>query len=122
MTTEISNSRAAVEQRRRQWHGELDREVARIVGILSARPAVRQVVLFGSLGRGTPRYRSDIDLVVVEETDLRYPDRVEELYRLLRPRIQTDLVVYTPDEWKSDTASARFRNRVEKEGRVLYAT
>ena len=121
MNAAMRNSREAVEERRRRWGAALESEVQRMVRILSRRPEVREVILFGSLGRGTARFHSDIDLLIVADTDLRLADRIEQMLRLLRPRISADVIVYTPREWASDPGTELFRRRVRAEGRVLYA-
>jgi hypothetical protein len=41
---------------------------------------VRKVLLFGSLARGDARDHSDIDMIVVKDTQLRFLDRLDELY------------------------------------------
>ena len=92
-----------------------------MVSILRVRPDVQCVILFGSGARGAWRYHSDIDLVVVRQTSERYVDRLEALYRLLRPRIPTDLVVYTPAEWAGILERPAFQRRFQEEGSVLYA-
>ena len=92
-----------------------------MLSILRDRPDVQMVRAFGSVGRGAVRYRSDIDLAIVQETSERYVDRLESMYRLLRPRIPTDLVVYTPAEWEGAGSGDAFRRRIREEGTVLYA-
>jgi predicted nucleotidyltransferase len=64
-------------------------------------PAVRRVILFGSLVAGIPTPRSDADLlVVVSDSPHREPrDRVPELLRALSPLpCPLDLHVLTPEE------------------------
>jgi predicted nucleotidyltransferase len=64
-------------------------------------PAVRRVILFGSLVAGIPTPRSDADLlVVVGETEHREPrDRVPEVMRALMPLpCPVDLFVLTAAE------------------------
>ncbi|MCX7590452.1 MAG: nucleotidyltransferase domain-containing protein [Kiritimatiellae bacterium] len=114
-----SNTRAVVERRRAEWLQRLENELARMVEILRNCPGVHRVYVFGSFGRGEARWRSDLDLVVVQETNLRMPDRIQSLLSLLRPRIQTDVLVFTPGEW-NDPARASLVRRVEGEGRLLY--
>lgn len=64
-------------------------------------PAVRRVILFGSLVAGIPTPRSDADLlVVVGESEHREPrDRVPEVLRALMPLPSpVDLFVLTAQE------------------------
>jgi predicted nucleotidyltransferase len=64
-------------------------------------PALRRVVLFGSLARGIPTPRSDADLLIVVEASP-YPeprDRVPDLLRAMRPLpCPLDLFVLTAAE------------------------
>jgi hypothetical protein len=39
-------------------------------------------------------------LVIVEETELPFLQRSRQVRRLLRPKVGTDLLVYTPDEFE----------------------
>ena len=64
----------------------------------------RLVILFGSYAAGRPRDGSDLDLLVVAETDSwhRLSTRLKkELRPLLRP-LRLDLLVYTPGSWEKD--------------------
>jgi uncharacterized protein len=60
-----------------------------------------KVILFGSRAYGTPKYTSDIDLLVVKETTERPIDRRVALRRLvsdLRRKVPFSPVVVTPQE------------------------
>ena len=76
---------------------ELNSELNRIVDILKARN-VDKVILFGSLVDGRVGSTSDIDLIIVDNTDKRFLDRLGDIYSAIQPRVATDLLVYTPDE------------------------
>ena len=89
--------------------------------VLRTQEDVERVIVFGSMGRGNPRFHSDLDLVVIEKTDARPVDRIERLYLLLRPRMPTDLLVYTPEEWTEMCERGGFARRVIEEGTVLHA-
>jgi predicted nucleotidyltransferase len=115
------NSRAAVEARRAAWTERLTAELARLVAELGRQPDVERVLVFGSLARGEARLHSDLDLVVIQRSELPFRERLEFLYRLLRPRVSTDLLAYTPEEWTTMCAEHAFAKRVEREGKTLYA-
>jgi predicted nucleotidyltransferase len=59
---------------------ELKTELERILKRLKCDPSVRKVLLFGSLARGDARDHSDIDLIVVKDTTMRFLDRLDEFY------------------------------------------
>ena len=77
---------------------ELKAELERIIGSLKADPSVRKVLLFGSLARGDARDHSDIDLIVVKDTPMRFLDRLDEFYDDAREAM--DILVYTPQEFE----------------------
>lgn len=99
----------------------LEQELARYVEILCQDYLADKVVLFGSLAGGKTSLWSDIDLVVVKETDLRFLDRIAEVIRLLQPRVGLDLLVYTPQEYDVLAQERLFvRSEIVEKGRVLY--
>ena len=115
------NDQASVSARRAAHEKLLRAELERVVELLRKHPGVCRVVLFGSLSRGQSHSRSDLDLVVIQETRKPFMDRLDEIYRLLLPRVPADFLVYTPDEWAVLSKTRRFVNRIAHEGKVLYA-
>ena len=85
-----------------------------------ARP--RKIILFGSRARddGTPE--SDLDLLVIADSDQPRHRRAVPLYGALRDVIAPmDIVVYTPQEvedWRE--VRQAFVTTAVREGRVLY--
>lgn len=81
-----------------------------------------QIILFGSYAYGTPHKESDIDILVIMETDLPRHKRPVALNRVLAGLlIPKDILVYTPEEvaeWK-DVPQA-FITRITKKGVILY--
>ena len=61
----------------------------------------------------------DLDLPIVWDTPLAFLARTVELCRRLRPRVSSDLLVYTPDEIERMAHTPLVRRALE-EGRVLY--
>jgi predicted nucleotidyltransferase len=81
-----------------------------------------RIILFGSRARGAARPDSDVDLLIVKETDRRPIDRRIEVERLLADRaLPLDVVVYTPGELRRLFAvGSPFIEDVMEHGRVLY--
>jgi predicted nucleotidyltransferase len=81
-----------------------------------------QVILFGSYARGQATDRSDVDLLVVAETDLPRHKRAVELYKQFHPYpFGMDIVVYTPQEIQEGMKSPlTFVSTVLREGKTLY--
>ena len=96
---------------------ELDEELNRILKKLKGDDSIKQVLLFGSLARGDLHIGSDIDLIVVKDTDKKFLDRLDEFY--LDASEPLDILVYTPEEF-DDMKERPFMKRAMKEGQVLY--
>jgi predicted nucleotidyltransferase len=82
-----------------------------------------RVILFGSHARGDAGEQSDVDLLIIAETDEPRFKRSRGLYQALRPYpFAMDLVVYTPQEIEQARQSPlSFISTVLREGKTLYA-
>ncbi len=81
-----------------------------------------KIVVFGSRARGDSRPDSDLDLLIIEDSDLPRYARSPRYYHALAGVFPAkDIVVYTPDEVKewSDVPNA-FVTAALREGRVLH--
>ncbi len=61
--------------------------------------------LTGSCATGNAGPWSDIDVVIIKETDLPFPERCREFQDLLEFGIPVDVFVYTPEEASAMNAS-----------------
>lgn len=79
-----------------------------------------QIILFGSWACGDATRRSDIDLFVICQCNLRPLDRIGKALTLLidSPRA-VDVIVYTPEEL-TRCKHRPFIAQLLKEGKVLY--
>lgn len=60
-----------------------------------------KIILFGSLARGDTHEWSDIDIIVVKDTDASYGERVKALTPLIRGRlVGADIIVYSLQEYE----------------------
>jgi uncharacterized protein len=104
---------------RKKVDSQLLREVVRRI---RAEAEPRQVILFGSQARGEEGADSDLDLMIVIDTDQPRHKRPLPFYRALAGLgLAKDIVVYTPaevEEWK--TASLSLVATALREGTVLY--
>ncbi len=84
----------------------------------------QKVILFGSYAYGEPNEDSDIDLLIIKDTDKRPIERWMEVKRLLRDRDRTVSVsplVYTRQELEQRLAiQDYFIQEVLEKGEVLY--
>ena len=85
----------------------------------------QKVILFGSYAWGEPNDDSDLDLLVVKETQEKFMDRAIHARHGLENVSGTqplDLVVFTPSEFEHRKASGDpFIKLIVEEGRELYA-
>ena len=97
---------------------EIEQVAARLAEVAGA----ERVILFGSHARGEAHDTSDVDLMIVAESDLPRFKRSRVLYRLLRPYpFPMDLVVYTPEEVERGKQSPlSFVSTVLREGKTVY--
>ena len=85
------------------------------------RLGVDKAILFGSLSRGTGSRKSDVDLLIVMETEERFfnrYERFEEIYAKLKGR-SVDMLIYTPAEL-SKIGQRPFIKKILAEGRIIY--
>ena len=93
-----------------------------VVNTIVEKYSPEKIILFGSYANGTPTEDSDVDLLIIKDTDLPRPKRLREVRKFLRGmKIPLDLIVYNSSEikkWK-DVKQA-FITRVLNNGKVLY--
>ena len=56
----------------------------------------------------------------IKKTDKKFPDRLDEFYDHLKPRVAVDILVYTPEEFEKMKRSNQFIRHALKNGRILY--
>ena len=84
--------------------------------------APQKIVLFGSYAYGSPNPHSDVDLLVIMESDQPHKERSWAVSRLLLPRpFPVDILVKTPKEVKDALAAGDFfLKEILTRGVVLY--
>ncbi|HXF65060.1 MAG TPA: nucleotidyltransferase domain-containing protein [Caldilineaceae bacterium] len=119
--SQLSTTQSAAQQHRADRRAMLEAEIRRYLSVLQEHVQPERVLLFGSLARGDTDTWSDIDLVIVKETDKRFLDRIKEMMQLLRPQVGVDILVYTPAEFARLSQERAFiRNEIVGRGKVLY--
>jgi uncharacterized protein len=109
----------SIEQMRDKHRLLLDESLRRIIQQLSEIPAVEKVVLFGSYTAGRRDLFTDLDIIVIMQSEKAYIDRIAEIYTLLRPSVDMDILVYTPEEFERMSQWGFIRLAVES-GQVVY--
>ena len=98
---------------------KLEDELNRIIALLP-KYDVEKAYLIGSLARGDVCRTSDIDLVVVKETNEKFVNRMNDFLMELGPKVGLDLLVYTPAEFIEMLGRSNFLAQAIKNGRVIY--
>ncbi|MCX8067401.1 MAG: nucleotidyltransferase domain-containing protein [Anaerolineae bacterium] len=112
--------RTDLTRKREEYRRALEDSLARLVALLSEDPTVQRLILFGSYARGRADLRTDLDLVVIQESDLGFLDRMAEISRRVGSiPVDVDILVYTPQEWER-VQETPFGRMILKEGMVLY--
>ncbi len=96
------------------------KNVAEKLGVLAN---AEKIILFGSYARKEANSNSDIDLLIIANSDLPKYKRSRELYKSIKPYpIGMDLLVYTPSEIeKGNKFDYSFISKVLREGETVYA-
>ncbi len=81
-----------------------------------------KIILFGSYAYGAPRNDSDLDLLVIMDTEMRPAARSAAVARICRPKyVAMDIVVRTPEEIQTRLRNFDpFLEEIFKLGRTLY--
>jgi predicted nucleotidyltransferase len=94
------------------------REVSRLI---AEKFHPQKIILFGSYARGKPRPESDVDLLVVMDTNLKESQQALQIRRHLGVMFGMDLIVRTPKRLAERIEMGdSFLRDVIKEGKVLY--
>ena len=113
------NHRDPIRDKRAAYRVALEEALERIRKGLAESPQVRRAILFGSYASGRRDLFTDLDLVVVMESDSSFIERSVELRRHLEAGVDMDLFVYTPEEFEL-MAPRGFLAQVLKTGLVIY--
>ena len=95
----------------------------RVIAWAESQPDIRAIIVVGSRARrDSPADEwSDLDLVIIQETQVPFLDRIRKVLDLLKPTVGVDLLVYTPDEFEQLSRERAFvRQEIVGKGRVIY--
>ena len=108
-----------ISEQRAAYVHNLEINLQTIVARLSVLPEVQRVILFGSYAAGRRDLFTDLDILVVMESNVDYATRVAMLYQQLQLTVDVDLLVYTPQEIESRPMNS-FIHKTLSTGKVLY--
>ncbi len=106
-------------ERRAAYLQKLEQSLERLVQVLSTRPEVERIILFGSYAHGRRDLLTDLDVLVIMHTDLPPLERLRLLYQSLALPVDLDLLCYTPEELEARKRNP-FLKAILEEGIVLY--
>jgi len=103
---------------KKERENKINEEIDRIKKILP-NMNIEKAILFGSSARGEIGICSDIDLVIIMRTNLKFLSRLDKFYRKLNPNVAMDIFVYTPEEFE-EIKKSLFGKSILKDGIILY--
>jgi predicted nucleotidyltransferase len=104
---------------RTAYQQDLSTALTRIVGVLSKIPQVHQVMLLGSYAAGRRDLFTDLDILVVMESEDDFITRSIKLRQKLQAGVDMDLLVYTPIEFVQMSRKG-YLNQALNNCQVLY--
>lgn len=97
----------------------MDLDINNIISSLkNANP--QKIILFGSYAYGTPNPDSDIDLLVITDTDKSFHQRIQQLRPLLPKNRPIYLIVLTPQEYQKAQGANSLVDEIDAKGKVIY--
>jgi len=108
-----------LDQKRQDYQNSLESSLERISNQVKEIPEILKVILIGSYATGKRDLFTDLDLIVVMDTELGFVERTAELYQYLQCGVDMDLLVYTPQEFRKMKEQNFLRNALQN-GQVIY--
>ncbi|MDP3994856.1 MAG: nucleotidyltransferase domain-containing protein [bacterium] len=85
-----------------------------------------KIILFGSLARGEEKSDSDIDLLIIKDSNKKRAFRIKEVFEAIRGvdrKYPLDPIVYTQQEiGKRLSLGDFFIKKVMEEGKIMYGS
>lgn len=82
----------------------------------------QKIILFGSAATGKLNGRSDLDILIIKNTNKPFLQRLKEVAFMCNYEEPVDFLVYTEQEWKDMINSHNYfaEREIFKKGKVLY--
>lgn len=105
---------------KRQEYRELLRQSAGAIVSKLESLNVEKISLFGSYARGRADLFTDLDVLVILDTDKPFIERAGEIYSMLCLPVDADVLCYTPEEFRR-MRDTPFIKKILEDEVVLYA-
>ncbi len=101
-------------------YAELENSLQKLVNIIKEQPGIKKIIVFGSYARKKLTENSDLDVLVVQDTDIPWYKRLTGLSRE-NVEVSIDMLVFTPDEFEElKTKTGSVVDEAIKEGITVY--
>ncbi len=108
-----------IAQKRKEYVELLKASVEKVKRELCHRSDIKRVSLFGSYAQGRADLFTDLDILIVMDSDKSFIDRLREIYASLSLPVAADIICYTVEEF--DQMKQRgFLKQVLAQEVVLY--
>lgn len=99
----------------------IESQIKNIVSNLKKNYSPEMIVLFGSYSDGTFTEESDLDLLIIKNTNIHPIWRRVQARKACKSSVPMDIIVYTPDEINLlKNNNSLFIADVFKNGKILY--
>lgn len=99
-----------------------EKEIAKLIDRIVTRIQPQKIIIFGSYAKEKATIKSDLDILVIKETELPMANRADDLKPILsNSLIPVDVHIYTPEEVEEyGKEQFSFINSILKTGRLIY--
>lgn len=99
----------------------LQKEISNLAQQIKEKYQPEKIILFGSFAYGRPSPSSDADFAIIKKTKEKFLDRLKRISSLIQSPLGTDILVYTPSEWRTLLRQRDyFISEIAQKGKVLY--
>lgn len=103
------------------WRAKLENALRQAVDQIARHYKPERIYVFGSMARGDVHEDSDLDLLIIKETDQPFLARVNDVLSIVDVDVPIELLVYTPEELRRMKEEGRdFILTVLEEARLCY--
>ena len=102
-------------EKREEYANLLSTSLAQAIAKLSKCDIVKRVSLFGSYAEGKADLFTDLDILIIVDTDKPFLERMKEVYALLALPVDADILCYTSEEFDRLKEKPFFRKILAEE-------